>query len=173
MPALILESSDGLRADILEEEELKILVLYGVKDFWLTDVDGCAAAPSSGHVLEGGGCGRCGDDCGRKRRSGWPDHCLGLRHFVPRDGRRFQEMTLFTLGIGPMVRYHHGKQPESGKALRAFVTRGLLPSVMTLQAFKNGVLCCLITHNYRHLPTRTFHNGYYDSKIRNSPDTQL
>ena len=34
MPALILESPDSLRADVLEEEELKVLVVHGVKDFW-------------------------------------------------------------------------------------------------------------------------------------------
>ena len=34
MPALILESSDSLRADILKEEQFKVLVIHRMKDFW-------------------------------------------------------------------------------------------------------------------------------------------
>ena len=34
LPALVLESSESLRADILKKEEFEVLVFYGVKDFW-------------------------------------------------------------------------------------------------------------------------------------------
>lgn len=50
-PALVLESSDSLRADILKKEELKILVVHWVKDFWSTDVHGCANAPPLERIM--------------------------------------------------------------------------------------------------------------------------
>ena len=54
MPALILESSDSLRTDILKEEELEVLVVYGVKDLWSADVRGCCPAHSAEPIVESG-----------------------------------------------------------------------------------------------------------------------
>jgi len=94
MPALVLEGSDSLRTDIFDEEKLKIFVIHRMKDFWLTDMHGCATdAPPLKPIVERGGCG--GDRNGYRggRRGGWPDDALWLRHFV-QDGRR----------LGPSVR---------------------------------------------------------------------
>ena len=55
MPALVSESLDSIRADVFEEEELKVLILHWVKNFWLTDVRLCAAAPSTNSIVESGG----------------------------------------------------------------------------------------------------------------------
>ena len=56
MPALILECSDSLQADIFDEGELKVLAVHGVRDFWLTVVQSCATAPPPGPIVEKGSC---------------------------------------------------------------------------------------------------------------------
>ena len=80
MPALVLESSESLRADILKKEEFKVLVFYGVKDFWLTDVHCCANAPPLERIVKRG---RGGDRDGHHRRRRGRRCCYvpRLRHF--------------------------------------------------------------------------------------------
>jgi len=61
MPALILESSDSLWADIFEEEEFEVLVIHGVEDFWLTDVHAGATAPAPERFVKNRGFWRDGN----------------------------------------------------------------------------------------------------------------
>ena len=76
MPALVLESSDSLWADIFEEEEPKILVFHRVKHPGLTDMRACATAPPSERIVKNGGLGGDGDGDGGGGRGG---HCNALR----------------------------------------------------------------------------------------------
>jgi hypothetical protein len=83
MPALVSKGFDSLWADVFKEEELKVLVLHRVKDFWLTDVHGCATGPLPESVVKHRW-GRGGDRdgyCGGGSVGG-EDHILWLRHFV-------------------------------------------------------------------------------------------
>ena len=91
MPALILESPDSLRADILKEEELKALVVHGVKDFWFSDVhDRAAAHPAESIVESGGDCWGDGDSYRGAGRVGRYD-ISWLRHYVQRRDERLRE----------------------------------------------------------------------------------
>ena len=56
MPALVTEGSNSLRADVFKEEELKVLVFNGVKNFWLTDMHRGGAALSTEGITKGRGC---------------------------------------------------------------------------------------------------------------------
>ena len=79
MPSLVLEGSDGLRTDILKEEEPEIFIVHGMKDFWFTDVHGSASPLKS--IVKSGGLGGDGNGYRRGRRSGGHCYTPWLRHF--------------------------------------------------------------------------------------------